>query len=235
MKKAGIIILVIVLILVIGVELFLFLEVKGLISENGLSGIGQLFSGERSSGDSAAGPARTESPAMTPTPEPTATPVPPTPTPEPPPTEAPPPPTPVPTIGPPPTMVPVTPTPEPTLVPAKTGSISSDTGTELDMQVDWQTEDLGGGTTRVTITGKAVSYSLDIGGTSATVTLGDQSATCRVEQIRIAENKQTVTELFTTTLDMPTGSAQTLTVDWRYNGSYGGVSLPHITAEGTVS
>lgn len=232
MKKVGIIVLVIVLILVIGAELMVFMRLKGCVEERTGAATGQTAAGEVVAPDGGAGVS--ESQVITVTPEP-----------PPPPvvimTDAPAP-TAVPvTATPMPTPVPVTDTPiptaepTPTAVPASTGSFSSNTGTALNMNVDWRTEDLGNGTVRVYVTGKIVSYSLDVGGTSVTVTLNGQSTVCSVGSLLVGDGTLTTTDLFSTSLDVPAGTSGTMTVDWFFNGSYSGVSMPHITASGTVS
>ena len=236
MKKAAIVILVLVLIAVIGMEAFLFVEVKNLAGERGLS-LAELFTAGPAAAVSAANTPepKKESPILTPTPEPTATPEP-TSTPEPTATAEPTPePTAVPTQGPPPTMVPVTPTPEPTRRPAHSGSCSSETGTPMDILVDWSTEDLGGGTTRVTITGTVSSYSLNIGRTTVDVTLGDQTASYDIGRLRVGQNVETKTDLFKITMDVPTGGEYPLTVDWNFGATYSGVRLDKLTATDTVT
>lgn len=241
MKKAGIVALVVVLVLVIGAELFLFTRLKGCVAEqvasNGTqSGTAAVMPEQNVSGQSApvaesvqmTAPPPEQPPAIvvTDVPVPTLAPATPVPTlpPEPAPTLVPATPTPVPTAA-----------PTPTAVPSSTGSFSSATGTALDMTVDWSTEDLGTGTTRVYVTGRIGSYSLNVMSTSVTVTLAGQSTTCPVGAILIAEGNYTVTDLFSASLDVPSGAVGTMTVDWAFNGSYSGVDLPHITAQGTVT
>lgn len=242
MKRTGIVVLAVVLVLVIGAELALFLQMKGCVAErvaangggNILAGTApdQAASGGTGSGEDAyeAAPwvaAATDVPAPAPAPvtvtdAPVPTIVPATATPGPSPEPAPE--TPAPTAA-----------PTPTAVPASTGSCRSNTGTALDLYVDWSAVDLGNGATRVYVTGKASSYSLDVMSTAATVTLGGQSVVCPVESILIQEDVLTVSDLFSTSFDIPAGSVESLTVDWAFNGSYSGVDLPHLTAAGTVN
>ena len=214
MKKTAIIILIVVLVLLVAVEAVLFFGLRD-----------RLGGAANTTGAPAA--VMTQSPEMTMPPAPTA--VPETPTPEPTPTPTPEP-TPTPTATPAPTAPP-TPTPLPTY----SGSFASDTGTGLNMTVDWQTENLGNGTTRIHLTGKITSYSLVIMGSSVTVTLGDNSVTSSCPAFNIGENGQVTSDLFTADLDVPTGTSGTMTADWNFRGTYSGVELPHVIATGEVS
>lgn len=217
MRKKSIIVLVVILVILIAVEAFLFLKLRGRLG------------GEMAGADAGGAPAvvMTQSPEMTMPPAPTA--VPETPTPAPTPTATPEP-TPEPTATPAPT-VPPTPTPLPTY----SGSFASDTGTGLNMSVDWETENLGNGTTRIHLTGKITSYSLVIMGSSVKITLGDSSTTSQAPAFNIGENGQVTSDLFTADLDVPTGTQGTLTVDWNFNGTYSGVQLAHVIATSDVS
>lgn len=218
MRRTSIIILVVVLVILIAVEAFLFFGLRDRIG--GASASAGAVS-------NAPPVAMTQSPEMTIAPTPTAAPA--TPTPEPTPTATPEV-TPEPTATPAPTAPP-TATPEP----VHSGTLTSDTGTELNITVDWETEDLGNGTTRIHLTGKVVSYSLMIQSSTATITLGDESVTCDTPSLNIGGSEKVTSDLFTADLDVPSGTSGTLTVDWNYRGSYSGVSLPHITASGDVS
>lgn len=143
--------------------------------------------------------------------------------------------------------VPVTPEPTATPIPASTmppvtaaptagsGSFSSDTGTHLNLLVDWRTEDLGNGNTRVYVDGKVQSYSLNVTGTSVNISFGGRSTTASGSPIDLGDVQLTETALFSATLDVPGGTVGTMTVEWAYKGSYSGVSLPTITATGQVS
>lgn len=206
MRNKKALILFIVLVVVIGLEVFLFVRFRDQLDLGAIGG-------------SAAAPAAaiTQSPEMTAPPVPTLAPA--TDTPEP---------TPTPTAAP---TVPPTATP----VPSNSGTIESDTGTVLNMIVDWETEALGDGNTRIHLTGKISSYSLAIQGSSVTITLGDHSTTCQSPSFNISQDTETVSDLFSTTLDVPTGTQGTLKVDWNYRGTYSGVELAHIIAEGEVS
>lgn len=179
-------------------------------------------------------PAPTETPA--PTPEITMTPTPTTP----PATQAPATATPKPTPS---------PTPDPTATPAPTalpsygtylnsGSFSSDTGTKLNMQIEWIAYDNGNGNTVLAVTGSVSSYSLYLASIydGATIRLGDYSTTITTRAINQDDNSGPSTNpIFLTTLTVPKGTEGDMTVVWRYGGTYSGVSLPTIEASGYVS
>ncbi len=238
MRRTGIVVLVIVLILVVGAELFLFARLKGCVAEqvaaNGERDVAQAVMPGQGAADqyaNAAGSVQiTAAPELPPpaaatdVPLPTETPSTPAPTAEPAPTPIPATATPVPTAE-----------PTPTAVPSSAGSCASSTGTALELNVDWSTQALGNGMVRVYVTGRVGSYTLDVTNTSVTVDLAGQSTVCQVGSILIGEDVYTVSDLFSTYLDVPAGTVGTLTVDWFFNGSYSGVDLPHIIAAGTVT
>lgn len=217
MKKFLIVLLVIVLLAVIGLESYL------------------LFFRDRLGASAGTPPANatvTQSPFITPPPVPSEAPVTPEPVPTAPPaTAAPVTPEPTATPIPAPTAAPATPTPMPS-----DGSFSSDTGTNLNLLVSWRAEDLGNGNSRVYVEGKVRSYSLNVVGTSVSISFGGRSTTASGTPIVLADDAPlTETTLFSTSLDVPSGTVGTMSVDWAYKGTYSGVSLPTITATGQVS
>ena len=156
----------------------------------------------------------TAPPTWTPVPTPTATPLP----------SAPP-------TDPPPTNAPVTPPPG-TVV--SSGSASSSTGTNLNMSISWQAVDMGGGITRVTVSGTVQSYSLQVMGMPVSISLGGYSTSVTGSAINITDDTYSNTNLFTTSFDVPSGTTGTLTATWNFQGTYSGVSLPTVTASGYV-
>ncbi len=211
MRKTAIIILIVVLVILVVMEAVLFFGLRGRLSP----------------ASQAPAPLLTQSPEMTIAPTPTAAPVTPTPEPTPTPTPAP---TPEPTATPAPT-VPPTPTPEPT----KSGSFTSNTGTSLNYTVEWKAESLGNGTTRLYITGKLSSYSLNIMGSAVTVTFDGQSSTYEVPSFNIAASSETVSDMFYGTMDVNAGASGTMSVDWNIQCTYSGVALSHVAASGDVT
>ena len=169
-------------------------------------------------------PPATQQPLESAPPPATATPVP-TPTATPlesaPPTEAPP------------TQAPVTAAPG-TVV--SSGSASSSTGTNLNLSISWQAVDMGGGVTRVTVSGSVVSYSLQVMSEPVTVSLAGYSTTVMGSAVNVPDDTTSAvsTSLFSTSFDVPSGTVGDLTATWNFQGSYSGVSLPTITATGYV-
>lgn len=176
-------------------------------------------------------PASTPEPTAEPTPAPTDTPAPtPEPTAEPTPS-----PTPEPTATP-------SPTPEPTPTPSygtvvAQGSFSSDTGTAMNMNIEWVAYDDGAGSAVVAVTGTVTSYSLQLATlyNAATVEFAGVTAVSNTRPVNIEENNYTVSPLFYTTVTVPLGTTGDMNVSWRYGGSYGGTAIDIVTATGTVT
>lgn len=162
-------------------------------------------------------------PAPTPTPTPEAAP---TPTPEPTPTPTP---TPEPTPSP-------EPSAEPTPEPARSGSFRSDTGTGLEIVVDWSLSG-SGAETRLSLTLSAESYSLQTREIwkGAALTLGGETFEFDTEAVDFAGSGQGTSVLGTleAVIDGSILPAQA-ELSWHFQGSYGGEELEYITASGTI-
>ena len=158
-------------------------------------------------------------PAATPTPTPEATP---TPSPEPTPTPSP---TPSPE-----------PSAEPTPEPARSGSFRSDTGTGLEIVVDWSLSG-SGAETRLSLTLSAESYSLQTREIwkGAALTLGGEAFEFDTEAVDFAGPGQGTSVLGTleAVIDGSILPAQA-ELSWHFQGSYGGEELEYITASGTI-
>ena len=175
----------------------------------------------------------TDDPEPVPTPEvPIFTPVPvSTPTPEPTPS-----PTPVPTPTPRPTPTPEpSPTPTPYQRPAvRSGSFQSDTGTGLNLLVEWKAYGLSGNY-EVAVDVSAVSYGFytDALYNSIVITVGEQSVALSSPAVRYDGEELVTTPLVSHSLDADPGIVP-ISVVWNYKGSYSGVELESITASGTA-
>ena len=141
------------------------------------------------------------------------------------------PPTPDPTD--PPTPAPTEP-PPPVDVTTGSGSFSSDTGTALNLEVDWTAVDHGDGTATVSIYGSVISYSLDAGSAGVDISFGGYSAYCTGNSISVGDDGFTVSTLFSTSMTVASDTEGTMTVTWDFNGTYSDVSLSGITASGYV-
>ena len=152
------------------------------------------------------------------------------------------PPTRPPTQPPPPTQAPAPTTPPPpTQAPASvtgSGSFSSDTGSGVNMSISWQAVDLGNGTTRLKITGTVSSWSLQVMSQPISISFSGYSKSLMGSSINYNGNGPAVNNLFSTELDVASGTSGTMSVVWSYNGTYGTgenqVSLPTITASDYV-
>lgn len=166
-------------------------------------------------------PAATPEPLATPTPtlEPTPTP-PPTPTPRPTPTPAP------------------TPTPTPALPPSAeevSGSFRSDTGTGLNILVEWMAYPTGDGKYRMAVDVSTVSYSFftDALFESVEIKVGEDRYFLSSAKVDYDGTDLAVTPLASKTLETGSGSVP-VSVVWSYKGTYSGVELESITASGTA-
>ena len=131
--------------------------------------------------------------------------------------------------------------PPPTQAPASvtgSGSFSSDTGAGVNMSVSWQAVDLGNGTTRLKITGTVSSWSLQVMSQPISISFSGYSKSLMGSSINYTGNGPSVNNLFSTELDVASGTSGTMSVVWSYNGTYGTgenqVSLPTITASDYV-
>ena len=143
--------------------------------------------------------------------------------------------TPAPTPAPTPQPTPKpTPKPTPTPTPESQGSFSSDTGTGLNLKVDWRTVSVGGAR-KLTVDVSIVSYSIftSYQWQSITLKIGDKAWGADCAGISYDGNGQITTPAATFTVDAPAPGTP-ISVEWYYGGSYSGKALEYITAKGTV-
>lgn len=128
------------------------------------------------------------------------------------------------------------PTPAPTAPPSDvttgSGGFSSDTGTSLNLSVDWTAVDHGDGTATVTITGSVVSYELHVMAQSVSISFGGYSASCTGSSIDYSGGGMSVSHLFSTSMTVPSGTEGNMSVTWNYNGVYNEIPLSSVTASG---
>jgi len=138
------------------------------------------------------------------------------------------------------------PTPEPTpALPAGrslgSGRFTSDTGTYLNLLVEWSAAAAAEDRAEVTVTVSATHYSLFANGAYGAIhiTAGGSDHVLSSPTISYDGTDFTATELASLTLSLPLdaqGTASTeLSVRWDFGGSYGGTALDVIQASGTVS
>ncbi len=137
---------------------------------------------------------------------------------------------------------PPAPTPEPTDVPPSSvggtlssGTFSSNTGTSLNMSVSWSATNLGDGRARLDITGTVNSYDLQVQALPVSISFGDYSTSVTGRSITASGGSLASNTLFTTSMEVSTDMAGTMTVTWQYNGEYSGSTLSEITASDYVN
>lgn len=186
-------------------------------------------------------------------PEPTATPTPtpkPTPTPSPSPSEEP---SPSPSEKPEETEKP-TESPEASAKPSPTnvpppqvgpvndvlshGSFASDTGTSLNTQVSWQAVLNGDGTVTIEVRLLLGSCRLNMmpQNSGAVIKIGDESFSCYTPAIEKEDNELALTWLSSQSITLPytAGMSVPISTSFHYGGTYSGVEIGEITAEGTA-
>lgn len=127
--------------------------------------------------------------------------------------------------------------PDPTAVPGTSlgsGSFSSNTGTALNMSVSWEARDQGNGKSRIYINGSVNSYTLSVMSQPVSISYSDYSTSLMGSSIDVSTDGMKNTSLFSTYMDVPTGTEGTMTVTWKYNGTYHDVKLETVTASGSV-
>lgn len=132
------------------------------------------------------------------------------------------------------TPVPVS-TPTPYQRPAvRSGSFQSDTGTGLNLLVEWKAYGLSGNY-EVAVDVSALSYGFytDALYNSIVITVGEQSVALSSPAVRYDGEELVTTPLVSHSLDADPGIVP-ISVVWNYKGSYSGVELESITASGTA-
>ena len=126
-----------------------------------------------------------------------------------------------------------TPEPTPTPTPDASGSFSSNTGTGLNIRVDWYT--LPGGQ-RMQVDVSCVSYSIYSAAQwqSVQLTVGGQTHAADSRAISHEGSDQVVSPLASFTVDTPP-SGSPISVSWNYRGSYSGQELDEIVATGSLN
>lgn len=115
------------------------------------------------------------------------------------------------------------------------GSFTSNTGTGLNLLVEWFTFVDANGDYKLGLDVSAVSYSFytDSMYNAIEIQIGDYSAAMSSPSVSYSGSDQAITPLISTTVDAPSG-ATNISVTWNYRGSYSGVELDKISASGTA-
>lgn len=126
--------------------------------------------------------------------------------------------------------------PDPTSVPGTnigSGSFSSSTGVGMNLNVSWKAQTYND-KARIYITGTVNSYSLSVSGRSVSISYNGYSTSVTGKSINVSGNSQQSNELFSTHLDVPLDTSGTMTVTWKYNGTYHDTDIPEVVASGNV-
>lgn len=218
MKKSAwyVILLLIVLILAIVVSVGTLFKPDGEPSDSQLSGQPSEEPQETDGPDIIIDFGPEESPEPTPEPEET-----PEPTPEPSPEPTP------------------EPTPEATEEPVQnisaSGSFSSDTGTGLNIQVDWNAYNAEDGSVRLSVDISASHYSFFTSSlyNALEVTIGGDTYYANSAEVSYDGDELQLTKMASFDIPVDAGSAN-IDVVWHYRGTYSGVELDEITASGSA-
>ena len=131
-----------------------------------------------------------------------------------------------------------TPTPTPTpAVNASSGSFRSDTQTGLNIVVDWTlTPGANGATLSFKVSTESYSLYNNEAWHGLSVTIGGQTWEFDTKAIEYDGPGLGTNELAEGSVELSTSSIPaTATVNWHFQGSYGGTDLENITATGTIS
>ena len=123
----------------------------------------------------------------------------------------------------------------------ETGSFKSDTGTNLNLNVEYIITSKNDSTLSVRVNVYVASYSLEIGSRSGnTIYVNGQGYNFVSNPINHTDNNKLQKTMITTvTVDVPAAIGETvnipISVDWHYRGAYSGQEIEHIAAESTVT
>lgn len=124
--------------------------------------------------------------------------------------------------------------------PLGSGSFKSRTNTGLDVRAEWSAETYGDTMAKVRVTVYVDSWSLVLNAAEKTVniSLSGQYVSLDAPAVVHRENTALSTEIGTATFTVPLAAGesttQNLQVEWHYNGTYGGMSIPSIECGGEI-
>ena len=138
-------------------------------------------------------------------------------------------------------------TPKPTATPKpstrtldKTGSITSQTGANINMRVDWRITSANSKELTLDVEVYIVSYAINAGNHNGSIRLCGKEYDFVSDPIRIDDNsKKHETLIYDATVTVPAEIGETVAVPisakWDFNGMYGGKQIGRITAEATLT
>ena len=115
------------------------------------------------------------------------------------------------------------------------GSFCSDTGTYLNLLVDWSAVSSGEDTVMLTVRYSAESYSIFTAASPGNLALivDGKTYTASCPELNYDGADLTVTPLATFTVEVPRGTVS-LNAIWHFKGSYSGTELDNITADAAL-
>lgn len=122
----------------------------------------------------------------------------------------------------------------------KTGSISSQTGANINMRVDWHITSANSKELTLDVEVYIVSYAINAGQHNGSIRLYGKEYTFVSDPIRIDDNsKKHETLIYDATVTIPAEAGETVAVPisakWDFDGVYGGKQIGRITAEATLT
>lgn len=138
-------------------------------------------------------------------------------------------------------------TPKPTATPKpeartldKGGSISSQTGANINMRVDWHITSANSKELTLDVEVYIVSYAINAGQHNGSIRLYGKEYTFVSDPIRIDDNsKKHETLIYDATVTIPAEAGETVAVPisakWDFDGVYGGKQIGRITAEAALT
>ena len=128
------------------------------------------------------------------------------------------------------------PSTEPSVQTEHSGSFYSNTGTGVNLQVDWKTYRASDGRDMVRFTVSLNTYSLYVGErkNGLTIRMGDEKITLDTASISLPGGTKTTVTLGQCEMELKDESVN-VEVSWAFRGSYSNVHMERITAAGFVS
>lgn len=122
----------------------------------------------------------------------------------------------------------------------KTGSISSQTGANINMRVDWHITSANSKELTLDVEVYIVSYAINAGQHNGSIRLYGKEYTFVSDPIRIDDNsKKHETLIYDATVTIPAEAGETVAVPisakWDFDGVYGGKQIGRITAEAALT
>ena len=115
------------------------------------------------------------------------------------------------------------------------GQFSSDTGTGLELIVDWKTYYSSDGTKMVRFDVSISSFSINVGPRIDGIHITMEGVTKSFDSVDVTwSGSKTTHQLASCTMEM-TGDSADVDVSWAFRGNYGGEQMEYLNASGTVT